>query len=182
MPFGVPVAIPPHSTFHRSAAALRKSPPLWNTCRSPGNALRTDFGLRISGSPFSRPRYVLGDSPANRFTPTISTQKPSFNLFFRSEFGERPIDYPFFEGNPVTRFTDIRLRAGKNDISNPWITDELLRRMFINTGQVGSIGCLQHTVDQRSLQGILQPHRAAARGLHAGAPRKFRTLGRPAGQ
>lgn len=105
-----------------------------------GAALRTDFGLRISGSPYSRPRYRLTDSAANRFTPTNATLKPSFNLFFRTEFGDRPIDYPFFEGTTVTRFTDVRLRAGKNDISNPWITDELLRRIFINTGQIGSKG------------------------------------------
>jgi autotransporter-associated beta strand protein len=134
-----------------------------------GGPLRTDCGLRISGSPFSRPRYVLGDSAANRFTPTNATQKPSFNLFFRLEFGERPIDYPFFEDSTVSRFTDIRLRAGKNDISNPWITDELLRRIFINTGQVGSTGAFNtlwingvfkgyYNLTERLREGFMQEH------------------------
>jgi hypothetical protein len=105
-----------------------------------GEALRTDFGLRISGSSYSRPRYRLTDASALRFNPGNATQKPSFNLFFRSEFGDRPLDYPFFSDSAVTRFQDVRLRAGKNDISNPFIRDELLRRIFMGTGQKGSVG------------------------------------------
>ena len=138
-----------------------------------GTPLRTELGLRISGSPYSRPRYLLSDHIANRFTPTLSTQKPSFNLFFRSEFGERPIDYPFFDGTPVTRFTDIRLRAGKNDITNPWITDELLRRIFINTGQIGSTGVFNtlwingtfkgyYNLTERLREGFMQEHHGSA--------------------
>ena len=40
----------------------------------------------------------------------------------------------------MTLFEDMRLRAGKNDISNPFIKDELMRRIFIGTGQKGSRG------------------------------------------
>lgn len=105
-----------------------------------GEVLRTDLGLRLSGSPYSRPRYRLTDAATTRFTPTDSTRKPSFNLYFRSEWGERPLDYPFFGDSSVTRFNDVRLRAGKNDISNPFIKDELMRRLYLGTGQKSSIG------------------------------------------
>ncbi len=108
-----------------------------------GAPLRTELGIRVSGSGFSRPRYTLTDSPSSIFTPSASSRKPSFNIFFRSEFSDDPIDYPFFfPGNRVTKFENIRLRAGKNDISNPFIKDELLRRTFIATGQEGSVGVL----------------------------------------
>lgn len=105
-----------------------------------GETLRMDMGLRLSGSSYSRPRYRLTDAATARFTPTDPTRKPSFNLYFRSEWSQRPLEYPFFPGSPVTRFKDVRVRAGKNDISNPFIRDELMRRLFIGTGQQGSVG------------------------------------------
>ena len=103
-------------------------------------SLRRDIGVRISGSDWSKPRYRLTDHAMTRFTPTDPYQKPSFNLFFRGDLGDRPQEFPLFPGSPVTRFYDVRLRAGKNDISNPFIRDELVRRIFLETGQVGSHG------------------------------------------
>ncbi len=105
-----------------------------------GVPLRTDLGLRISSSGYSRPQLVLSDKPSARFTPGDPKQKPSFNIFFRSELGESPQDYPFFPDSKITKFEDIRIRAGKNDITNPFIRDELMRRIFIGTGQEGSRG------------------------------------------
>lgn len=104
-----------------------------------GEPLRTDLGVRLSGSPYSRPRYTLTDAPSARFTPSFM-RKPSFNLYFRSEWGERPQEYPFFADAATTRFKDIRVRAGKNDIQNPFILDEWVRRLFIAMGQQGSLG------------------------------------------
>ncbi len=104
-----------------------------------GVPLRTDLGLRISSSGWSRPQLVLSDKPTSAFSIS-ATQKPSFNIFFRGELGESPQDYPFFPESKVTKFEDIRIRAGKNDIRNPFIIDELMRRLFIGTGQQGSIG------------------------------------------
>jgi len=105
-----------------------------------GNPLRTELGLRISGSNHARPRYKLTTAPALRFTPTDFTQKPSFNIFFRNELGESPQDYTFFPDSKVTKFEDMRLRAGKNDIANPFIRDEFARRVYLGTGQEGSLG------------------------------------------
>jgi hypothetical protein len=105
-----------------------------------GTTLRRDVGLRLSGSNWSRPRYRLNDAIVSRFTPDNPYQKPSFNVFFRGDLGDRPQEVALFPDSPVTSFYDVRLRAGKNDIANPFICDELMRRMFINTGQQGSVG------------------------------------------
>ncbi len=134
-----------------------------------GAPLRNGIGLRISGSGFSRPRYRLNSSPDEIFPATASTQKPSFNMYFRSEFGDRPIEYPFFPGHGVQKFQDIRIRAGKNDISNPFIKDEMLRRIFINTGQEGSFGSFNtlwingvykgfYNMTERLREGFMQEH------------------------
>ncbi len=134
-----------------------------------GEPLRTEVGLRISGSPYSRPRYVLTNPANTRFDPSNATQKPSFNVFFRSEFGERPLDYPFIPESAVTRFKDIRVRAGKNDISNPFIRDELMRRIFAGTGQKGSVGTFNtlwingvykgyYNITERLREGFMQEH------------------------
>ena len=105
-----------------------------------GDPLRTELGVRLSGSPFSRPRYRLTNAITAIFDPMNWKQKPSFNLYFRPEWSDRPIEYPFFGDLTVNRFKDVRLRAGKNDIVNPFIWDEFLRRIFRGTGQKGSVG------------------------------------------
>lgn len=109
------------------------------------------FGLRIAGSPHARPRYVLtnqnrapGASPApneGAWSATAFTQKPSFNFFFRGDYSE-DLEWPLFPGYPVTSFHSLRIRAGKNDVSNPFIEDEYMRRLFLATGQAGSRGMI----------------------------------------
>ena len=103
--------------------------------------LRDDIGLRMSGSDYQRPRYTLQnvatDSPWN---PWDSFQKPSFNFHFNSDYGSDPLDYPLFTNYPVHKFQHLRLRAGKNDNYNPFITDELVRRLWIDMGHVGARG------------------------------------------
>lgn len=106
-----------------------------------GEPLRTELGLRVSGSYYFRPRYRFTDSPGGIFAPRRDSNKPSFNMFFRSEFSKDPIEYPhFFPGNEVVKFENIRIRSGSNDMDNPFIRDEMMRRIFLATGQKGSIG------------------------------------------
>jgi hypothetical protein len=103
--------------------------------------LRDDIGLRMSGSDYQRPRYTLQnvatDSPWN---PWNSFEKPSFNIYFNSDYGSDPLDYVLFTNYPVHKFQHLRLRAGKNDNFNPFITDELVRRLWIDLGHVGARG------------------------------------------
>lgn len=108
----------------------------------------TGFGMRISGSGHARPRYKLTNQNrtslpnSGAWSSTSYTDKPSFNFFFRDELGGDPLSFPLFPGYPVTEFHDLRIRAGKNDVSNPFIEDEFMRRVFISTGQQGSRGMI----------------------------------------
>lgn len=105
-----------------------------------GFPLRTDLGIRIAGSPYTRPRYTLKRAATASFAYNDALQKPSFNLFFRSELGDGQIDYPLFPDSKISTYEDLRLRAGHNDVSNPFIRDELTRRIFQATGQVSAMG------------------------------------------
>ena len=109
--------------------------------------LNTEFGMRISGSGHARPRYKLTNQ--NSATPNTGswsaadfTQKPSFNFYFRDDLGGDPLNFPLFPDDPVTKFHDVRVRAGKNDPNNPFIEDEMMRRLFVDLGQVGSVGII----------------------------------------
>jgi hypothetical protein len=103
--------------------------------------LRTGAFLRCAGSPYSRQRYVLTNQNSgtpNSQSPLSSsaTQKPQLNLFFRDELGQSPLQYPLVPGSTVSQYENVRLRAGKNDITNPFIRDEFTRRLMLKMGQV----------------------------------------------
>jgi hypothetical protein len=104
-----------------------------------------DFGLRAAGSGYSRPRYTfpwLNEANPNSRSPWASSavEKPQMNVFFRGDLGGGQLEFPLFGNDKVTTFDNLRLRAGKNDISNPWVRDELMRRLFRDTGQIGARG------------------------------------------
>lgn len=101
---------------------------------------RGDIGLRLSSSSYSRPRLKLTNPAGTSPWANNATQKPSFNLFFNGEFGPGKLDYNLFTNYTTREFEHLRLRAGKNDISNPFITDEFVRRLYLDMGQVGARG------------------------------------------
>lgn len=138
-----------------------------------GEPLRTELGMRVAGSGHTRARLMINDAMDQPFTSTSTSatkfEKPSMNIFFRPEFGDRPLEYPFFGSNTVTEFDSLRVRAGKNDWYNPFIKDELMRRLFINTGQVGSYGTIHtlwingvykgyYNTAERVREGFMQAH------------------------
>ncbi|MDA7881619.1 CotH kinase family protein [Akkermansiaceae bacterium] len=138
-----------------------------------GEPLRTEFGMRAAGSNHTRQRLKITDPMDQPFTSTSTSstkfEKPSMNIFFRPEFGDRPINYPFYGSNSVTEFDSLRVRAGKNDWYNPFIKDEMMRRIFINTGQVGSYGTMHtlwingvykgyYNTAERVREGFMQAH------------------------
>ena len=98
--------------------------------------------ISASASPPAPTPGLASNSPtpkAPRPGPTTrSTQKPSFNLYFNGDFGPGKLDYNLFTNYTTREFEHLRLRAGKNDISNPFITDEYVRRLFLDMGQSGS--------------------------------------------
>ena len=125
--------------FERGASLEYFFPPGLYPAEQP--PLRTDIGLRLSASSYSRPRMKLSGAAVNSpWAPGDFTEKPSFNVYFAGNHGSGVVDYPFFANYPVKTFQHLRLRAGKNDMTNPFITDELVRRLWLDMGHVGARG------------------------------------------
>ena len=104
------------------------------------DGFREQTGVRVSASSFSRPRLRLGDVDKSPI-PSIFNQKTSFNIFFRDDYGAEEVNYPLNGRDyPVTKFSQFRIRAGKNDIVNPFIVDEVARRLFDGMDQESSVG------------------------------------------
>ncbi len=100
-----------------------------------------DCGLRVSASSYTRPRLNLaGAATDSPWVPWDSNQKPSFNLCFVGDYGDGMLTYDLFPRYDVHKFDTLRVRAGKNDNYNPFITDELVRRLYQDMGQVGVRG------------------------------------------
>ena len=84
-------------------------------------------GIRVQGSDYQRPR-------------TISTSKFSFRLYFRGAYGSGRLEYPLFPLTTLQSFDQIVLRAGHNNISNPFLREELVRQLSADMGQVACHG------------------------------------------
>ncbi len=94
-----------------------------------------DCGIRVHGSDFTRPRYTRGDDWH------CNNNKFSFNMFFRSSYGDNRFEFPFFPFTAeVKRHQSIVLRAGMNDICSPFVKDEWMRRLFKEMGGVQETG------------------------------------------
>ncbi len=91
------------------------------------SGFQIDAGLRVQGSDWTRPRYT----PSSKF---------SYRLYFRGDYGSGRLNYPLLPTAVVNSFDQIVLRAGHNDETNPYITDELMRQLFADQGQVSVHG------------------------------------------
>ena len=100
---------------------------------------REDVGIRVSSSPYSRPRLKMSQTQLSPFIRD-HTQKASFNLFWRDDYGNSSISHPTIPDTDTREFKQLRIRAGKNDIANPFFLDELGRRLYQKMGWVQSVG------------------------------------------
>ena len=66
--------------------------------------------------------------------------KFSFRLYFRDLYGDPKLNYPLFPKFDTDSFDNVVLRGGHNDMSNPFIRDELSRRLHKDMGQVACSG------------------------------------------
>lgn len=120
--------------------------------------LRTDIGLRISGSTYQRPRHVLSNqnsatpNSASPWTWNSNINKPSFNIYLRDEYGASKLEPLIFPNSLVTGLDSLRLRSGKNDNTNPWIRDEWFRRAFREMGHASAVG----TVNSLYVNGVFK--------------------------
>jgi hypothetical protein len=87
-----------------------------------------DAGLRLHASDYFRPRLT----PGSKF---------SWRLYFRGDYGEGRLRFPLLPVSNVEEFDALVLRAGSND-SNPFVRDEIQRRLFADCGQVSARGLL----------------------------------------
>jgi len=94
-----------------------------------GANLQIDCGIRVHGSDYTRPRYHRDSDDW-----LCNSNKFSFNLFFRSSYGNNRLEYQFFPFIDIDRYKSIVLRAGHNDICSPFVKDEWTRRLFLEMG------------------------------------------------
>ena len=110
-----------------------------------------DCGLRVHGSPWIRPRYVRQNGLWS------GDGKFSFRLYFRGQYGDDRLEYPLFPLSNTEEFATIVLRAGHNDQSNPFIKDELLRRLHRDMGQVSCAGVFASLFINGDYKGYYNP-------------------------
>src|SRR5204863_7482392 len=103
-----------------------------------------DCGIRVQGSDWQRPR-------------TLPNSKFSFRLYFRGDYGSGRLNYRPFPDTTLQAFDQMVLRAGFNEAGNPFIRDELVRRLFTDMGNVGSVGTLVHLFTNGFFAGYYNP-------------------------
>jgi hypothetical protein len=84
-----------------------------------GNGFQMDGGIRVHGSVTARPKLRV-DS------------KFGYRLYFRSDYDQSAVNFPVIEEAGENTFDRIVLRSGHNDSENPFISDELMRRLSAN--------------------------------------------------
>ena len=83
---------------------------------------QVDAGIRVAGGDYIRGIYDYN-------TTAVPQSKYSFRLYFRGEYGQGRLRYPFFPGTTISEFDTLHLRAGMNDPSNPLLKDEFVRSL-----------------------------------------------------
>lgn len=96
-----------------------------------------DCGLRVHGSAWMRPRYTVPSQTGIWYYP----YKYSLRLYFRSQYGDTAFNHAVMDQFPeVDKIDTLVLRAGHNDDTNPFVRDEMMRRLQNSMGQYGSRG------------------------------------------
>ena len=109
-----------------------------------------DCGIRVHGSNYMRPRYRRSDGLWS------GNSKFAFRLYFRDRYGPSRLEYPLFPFE-VESFKSIVLRGGHNDRVNPFIKDELLRRLHKDMGNVASGGTIANLFINGKYKGYFNP-------------------------
>ena len=118
---------------------------------------RDDVGIRVSSSPYSRPLLRL-ENRANSPWVSDHVQKPSFNLKWRDDYGSSSVTDPnLIPANDTNTYNELRIRAGKNDILDPFIIDEVSRRLYRDMGWFSPIGTIGTVYFNGSFKGMFNP-------------------------
>jgi len=114
------------------------------------SGLQVDCGIRVHGSEYMRPRYHRSDGLWS------GDSKFSLRLYFRDKYGKSMLEYPLFPFE-VETFKSIVLRGGHNDRVNPFIKDELIRRLHKDMGHVDSGGTMANLFINGVYKGYFNP-------------------------
>ncbi|UCG48152.1 MAG: CotH kinase family protein, partial [Phycisphaerales bacterium] len=116
------------------------------------SGFQIDCGLRVHGSDWMRPRYSYCPGPG----VWEGNCKFSFRPYFRGMYGQSWLEYPIFPFE-VRRFKSLVFRGGHNDRVNPFIKDELIRRLFADMGNVSSRGVMANLFMNGVYRGYYNP-------------------------
>jgi hypothetical protein len=125
------------------------------------SGFQVDCGIRVHGSEYIRPRYRRSSGY------WTGDAKFSFRLYFRDSYGPSWLEYPLFPFE-VERFKSIVLRGGHNDRVNPFIKDELIRRLHKDMGHVDSGGTMAKAVKMVKEKGARKVYSACVHPLLIG--------------
>jgi len=114
------------------------------------SGFQVDCGLRVHGSDYMRPRYHRSGGYWS------GNSKFSLRLYFRDRYGQSMLEYPLFPFE-VETFKSIVLRGGHNDRVNPFIKDELTRRLHKDMGHVDSGGTVANLFINGEYKGYFNP-------------------------
>ena len=114
------------------------------------SGFQVDCGIRVHGSDYMRPRYRRQDGYWS------GNGKFAFRLYFRGIYGPSWLEYPLFPFE-VERFKSIVLRGGHNDRVNPFIKDEVIRRLQKDMGHVSSGGTMANLFINGEYKGYFNP-------------------------
>ncbi|MBL9128800.1 MAG: lamin tail domain-containing protein, partial [Verrucomicrobiales bacterium] len=139
----------PRNTTKRGAAWERPVSVEW--IRPEDNeGFQVDCGLRLQGGDYVRGQYDYRSS-------ALPFSKYSFRLYFRGEYGQGRLNYPLFPETTQTSFDTVVLRAGMNDVQNPFLTDEFVRALVRDTGQPSPAGTFVHLFLNGAYKGYYNP-------------------------
>ncbi len=138
----------PRNTSQRGIAWERPVSAEW-IALDPKHAFQIDCGLRIQGGDYIRGNYRYGAPPPQG--------KYSFRLYFRGAYGKGRLEKRLIPRTPRQSFEHLVLRAGMNDPTNPFIVDELIRRLYADMGQGSSQGILANLFLNGEYQGYYNP-------------------------
>ncbi len=114
------------------------------------SGFQVDCGLRLQGGDYVRSRY-------NYRTSELPFNKYSFRLYFRGDYGPGRLEYPLFPETTQRSFDTIVLRAGMNDHTNPFLTDEFVRTLARDCGQPSPVGTFVHLFINGVYKGYYNP-------------------------